>query len=126
MPKVEAGWEIKIQHIFYLMTTGTGTMDRNTSVNLLMISTQVNVKCRSVSFFWMKNKIVPGRQNKQVLKLCELLTCMTDDQVGLLHILWNRVFESKGLQIDVWEALGIRKKGPFSNLKNQTLIPTVL
>lgn len=55
-----------------------------------------------------------------------LLTCMADDEVCLLDVFSDRVFESKRLQSDVRTAVSIWKKRPSSNLKNQTLITTSL
>lgn len=55
-----------------------------------------------------------------------LLTCMADDEVRLLDVFSDRVFESKRLQSDVRTAVSIWKKRPSSNLKNQTLITTSL
>ena len=54
------------------------------------------------------------------------LTCMADDEVRLLDVFSDRVFESKRLQPDVRTAVSIWKKRPSSNLKNQTLITTSL
>lgn len=58
--------------------------------------------------------------------ICNSLTSVTNDEVGLLHVLCYGVFESKGLQCDVRTAVSSWKNRSSSNLKNQTLISTCL
>lgn len=54
-----------------------------------------------------------------------LLTCMADNEVCLLNVTCYRTFESISLQTDVRTAVSSGKKGPFSHLKHQTLVPPI-